>query len=916
MDFYFAQIITPHMEDAYDWVQAVIGEGRHRIILDLRGRVSEILRDTLFKHYTKHDINHSDRIIDLLGRLVDIRKGEEERCQLSNDEVFVLCLSALLHDISMQLPKAHGQEKEVQELLTEDLENLRRNHGEVSAEILRDTVSQRDDRFGLGILRPEVEPYVPFVARICEHHQSTASYNIEKVVTLGSGSGASEIRIGMLTGLFRLSDLLDCDHQRVSMERLERFAIPVESKLHWYACHYVDAVIVKGGGIKVKASWPESLSSSEIEFLGTRVIGRIEGELNTCLEVLWKNGIRLRLVPKVTKTGTSYASAKRTLPDDVQEFIRSKITLESPKHVEIDPAIVGKIVSVDDTIDWMSYWGMIGDPFIDYPLAYGSKNLVFTTQMRRVSSEVGSYLKGPKGELRLAISDRGQGKTTLFQFLEGAHGDTTKVSVIDVGDSVPNIRNVADLTQMVFGKIYEEINPAGEEYSPEELLDWAKRGRKRLICLDSLDRLPIEQDSVVRDFFVAAQHILTSLKQTVLLILSCSDRWANFLKSNELSYLGARNQWVLEKFSTKDARQLLEKRLQSTGLSFSDVFDDGCIGALHAMSKGNPRRLLQHAVAVCKYGASKKVEKIDVDFIRQNYQRDFESAFRNLLDGFYGESKGPRNPLTLLYTFLLEMERRNLNTATGWEYLMEILASGSIPQESVKPPYLTPLRYVTTLSSQVLDSSDTRLMHIPRKEMKDFFKRLRKAGFSSRDFVAFYATNPYLPDSDKDEVIRTVRSVLLTGDDVPYFEDARLLYDEVLGAARFTPAKMITRAWNAIENMLAAILIKREILSTTGYEARKEEIYWEGHSGVKRYKRGAGRLLAERAKWITNLFFEGVLVKKVWMESFSSLNWIMHTRNNIVRGRAEHALTYGEKELNLCRTHLRLTFKDLFTIYK
>lgn len=898
------------MEEHYEWLKPILGTERYKVLLDVRKRASNILNNNVLKHYTKHDIEHSDRIVQIIGKLLGIPDTTSQEYLLGSDELFILALAAILHDIGMQLPSEHGLVKDT--LSVQDLEQIRLNHGHVSAQVIRRSVLSKDVH-ELGLTRAEINEYTPYIGQICENHQSSSEFNKDEVEKISSDKGEI-IRLGMLTCMLRLSDELDCDHRRVDLQKLNDYAIPIQSKLHWYACQYVDCVVISNGYIEIHASWPSDLTPPEINYLGNMVLLKIKEEFTGVQSILWKNGIKLTLGEEVIKKKTDLTYAKPQLPPDVRAYIGTQIELEGPMRVSFSARYPEKSTGPEDDSDWMTYWKMIGNPFWDYPVSYGGQDLVVTEGLRQISSEVGSYLRGPHGELRLVVADRGKGKTTLFQYLEGKYSSEYKVKIVDVGDSVANIRNIVDLNYLIFGKIQEEINPSAKGFSNEKLIDDAKRVKKTLICIDSLDRLTESQDGLVKDFFTAAQNMLTKLKVNIVLIFSCNERWSRFIENNELSYISGRNQWKLNPFSIKDAKELLDKRLKSTGLSFKDVFDDNCLGALHTMSAGNPRKILQNADLLCKYAAQVKVKKIDIGFINNHYHREFESNFNDLIGGLSKSSPECDRAIKELFSFSLEMDRRNLIPSTGWECLIEIIDK-DMPREKVSPPYYAPLKYVSEQYQSIDANRKVNEKFIPRKEIKSLFKQLKEKGFTARDFITFYSANPTIPTEDREDIMKVFRSGLLTGDDISYFNTARVLYDEVMNSKK--PASiLISKAWDSIENLMVAILVKKNILNPQLYETKKDEIYYQDRNGIKRYRPGTGKILEEHAKWSRDLLFDELKKEGRWLKGWNSLNWILNQRNNIVKGKTEYGSNFTEKELTICREHLQLVFSELFDIYR
>lgn len=77
-----------------------IQEEKLRTCLDYAKEATERLwTHPLLQHYTNHGPDHSQRIIDIIGRLL-----ENDSKILNDYERFILIASAYLHDIGMQSP--------------------------------------------------------------------------------------------------------------------------------------------------------------------------------------------------------------------------------------------------------------------------------------------------------------------------------------------------------------------------------------------------------------------------------------------------------------------------------------------------------------------------------------------------------------------------------------------------------------------------------------------------------------------------------------------------------------------------------------------------------------------------------------------------------------------------------------------
>src|SRR2546426_5008373 len=223
----------------YQWILSLLPGHVQTRVLDVRARVQPILSTNLLPHFTDHSLAHSDRIVAILGGLLRNNIERRDKNTLSEQELVFLVLSALLHDIGMQLPKAHGIETPVEMLSSEELVQIRRDHGLAAGTVLRD-LAKGHDALHIGLDDEKYRKYLPCVATISERHQSSAGYDPNETFAFAG----SKVRLGLLTALLRLADQLDCDTRRVNMDRLQHFSISVDSILHCLMCHYVDAVTV------------------------------------------------------------------------------------------------------------------------------------------------------------------------------------------------------------------------------------------------------------------------------------------------------------------------------------------------------------------------------------------------------------------------------------------------------------------------------------------------------------------------------------------------------------------------------------------------------------------------------------------------------------------------------------------------
>lgn len=891
--------------EAWNWLEKYLTKTQYSQILEARRKLKSVFNNNVLPHFTDHSISHCDRIAEIILCLVRQNISFESAESLSKDELFILALAILLHDIGMQIPKVHGIETPISELTREELQIIRRNHGEISGRVIRQLIDDKDDILHIGLTEPYVMRRLPHVATLCEHHQSSITYNPEEAAKLGG----QKIRIGLLIALLRFADTLDCDSRRVDLTKLNHFSIPLDSILHWLICSYVDAVSIEKGFIEILASFPEPMTGPEVEYLSRLFIEKMHMEYNIAERTLWLNNIGIRLPSGITRTSTDYTYKKQALPPEILKHIKDKLSAKEPFHVIVAPPskLLGK------EVDWMSYWQFIGNPFLDRPVAYGSEKFVETYPFRQILGEVNSILQGTEGELKLVTGARGLGKTTLFQSFAAKFSEHYDIFIIDVADRLVDVNSVAELTHLIFYSIHDELSVKEPTGAREEIIEAARLGNKKIICVDSLDRFPEDKDALVVDFFKGAQHTLAKLREVSVVLFACANRWARFLASDELSYLGYRNQWTLTPFTSEDIAKMLDKRLKGSGQSFDEVFGSGCAAVLRTLSDGNPRQALVHAEAICRLGAQKKLERITPRFIGDQYQKEFDQALEKMLDRLVKSSPDIRKAVNSIYHYYLEMERRNLDLSEGWNHLIELVERG-LPPHRIQGAFRTALYHVSQAVKSLKTEQLKSVVLVQLPPIKALFKELKKEGYSVRDFITFYSTNPIAPIREDNDLEVRLKSPLLLGPDVEYFEKARQIFI-VTRRSTGPPFQVISNAWDCVENMIYAILLEVKNPDVDAMIAKREEWFVEDRYGVPRYVRGAGRLRAQHAKDLTSIFVEFLKQKGEWMGSLVSLYWIRDARANIVRGRTEHLTQFGARERDLCLRHLDAVYRELSQIY-
>jgi tetratricopeptide (TPR) repeat protein len=234
---------------------------------------------TFLEHYTNHDVDHSERVIGILDKLLD-----ETPDMLNEHERFILLASAYLHDIGMQSPTHAGLPQKIEYSMSEK-ETVRERHNESSAKM---------------ILIDEVED---------------TSFDGEK------------LRLRLLIALLRLADELDQDHRRVNMKILKRKDIPVMSKFHWWSHHYVQSLLIEKGKIKLYFRFPENYRQEEriIKAFCNQVMVSIKRQFFEVYPILDLYGLRLYREPMIEKVAYVPEGVVELIPEDLLDHINEKI---------------------------------------------------------------------------------------------------------------------------------------------------------------------------------------------------------------------------------------------------------------------------------------------------------------------------------------------------------------------------------------------------------------------------------------------------------------------------------------------------------------------------------------------------------------------------------------------------------------
>jgi len=265
----------------------------------------------LLQNYTRHGPDHSDRIVAVLGALL-----EEHSDRLNDYERFILLASAYLHDIGMQSPR-HAGLPEKSAYTLEDMEIVRKNHNEASAKIIIESISPGSD-ISLGL--EGCKELANYVASVCRHHRSLDLGELKD-----RSVGGNDVKLPLLAALLRLGDELDADYRRVNMEVLKVRNLPPESEYHWWAHHYVQSVSIKNGLVELYFRFLEEDKGSDIiNALRQKIVESVQKQYLEVYDLLDRYGIRLYRDVKVAEEEYLPAGLE-PVPSDLREYIEETV---------------------------------------------------------------------------------------------------------------------------------------------------------------------------------------------------------------------------------------------------------------------------------------------------------------------------------------------------------------------------------------------------------------------------------------------------------------------------------------------------------------------------------------------------------------------------------------------------------------
>ena len=267
-----------------------------------------ILDINLDKSFTKHDIGHSERILDKVNHIID-----NTTVKLNDNERFVLVCAIFLHDIGMQTD-VYLTDEEKKYDIEKKLKTIRDNHHIYTEKYIQDNVSN------LGL--HNYSDFVDSIILVAKHHRRLQdSIDLVKDKSIQG----ENIRHKLLCCLICLGDCLDIGNKRVDIQKLTAITINPESKFHWYCNRFISGVSIDKQKITVSFNFPEKYRNTKYPiYIKEHIEQDIQKHIDYVFDALDTYEIRLFPKPKIDKgiIDNEYsANITDELPKDLLQYI-------------------------------------------------------------------------------------------------------------------------------------------------------------------------------------------------------------------------------------------------------------------------------------------------------------------------------------------------------------------------------------------------------------------------------------------------------------------------------------------------------------------------------------------------------------------------------------------------------------------
>lgn len=307
------------------------GHSSHLVVL--RSSVTPILSNRILTHFTDHSVNHSDNVSNLVDDLIEPLQTSKHA--LTKQELTILYAACYLHDIGMHYEKASETNiirslhltrpwLELPENERRDL--LRKYHHNISAEMIMASVGAENPIIGLQM----TDQYVPeHVAAISEAHNMPIETERYRELT----TDVANVRMGLLSGILRIADILDESRRRATLEQARTLKLDLTSQSHWWRHYYTSDIKIDLNQrlITIWFDFPKERFSEYNSIVPQLQMPWIEAEFNRHLPIFHQFDFGWSVTH--VSPNKPYTSAK-VMPDSVLSEMWKQITIQRKREDE------------------------------------------------------------------------------------------------------------------------------------------------------------------------------------------------------------------------------------------------------------------------------------------------------------------------------------------------------------------------------------------------------------------------------------------------------------------------------------------------------------------------------------------------------------------------------------------------------
>ncbi|GHU70512.1 hypothetical protein AGMMS49992_02960 [Clostridia bacterium] len=314
-------------------VQPIVSNKLFLNLSQIYENVKTIHYDRILFTYTKHGIDHSDRILENLLKLFPSLFDPNYNNRLNQMEVYCLVAAIYLHDIGIQFYEDEYLHDFCRKCESGSFKNkskidvskasdknyfVRKYHHTLTKFWILDSLAREPKLSASYVGDRELGL---FVANICESHGIDFEFHQE--YTKSEAFNGEDLRMGLLCTLLSLGDALDCDGRRIVYEKLKNQDVPLDSRIHWMKHYYVDSVNIRSGLVRLHYHFPECGSIEHAAVYQYYFQHQTKYWIEKCKEVRGKYLLEARISYDIDQS-TRFDNYKDELTKEEFEYVKAE----------------------------------------------------------------------------------------------------------------------------------------------------------------------------------------------------------------------------------------------------------------------------------------------------------------------------------------------------------------------------------------------------------------------------------------------------------------------------------------------------------------------------------------------------------------------------------------------------------------